>query len=162
MTKSNFSDRFTWLGCMKHGAPGHISLNYASSIFLRSHLCFRHLTWFLVKPCKLRATNFHLFVGILLTLPSGFFIDPSSLNYLFFTCWALTEKLTLGKLHYTLVGTIFWRNRWMQEGNPSIHFTWGELFAKEPLAPCLKSEFWKKAKFALVWRKICLPLWSNL
>lgn len=68
---------------------------------------FQALTWFLVKPCKLGATNFHLLVGILLTLPSGLSIDPSSLNYLFFTCWAFTEKLTLKKLHYTLVGTIF-------------------------------------------------------
>lgn len=28
---------------MKHGPPGHISVNYASSICLKKHLCLRHL-----------------------------------------------------------------------------------------------------------------------
>lgn len=158
MTKSNFSDCFTWLGCMKHGATGHISLNYAPSIFLRRHLCFRHLTWFLVKPCKpvvtycgyiIFATNCHLFVGILLTLPSVFFIDPSLLNYLFVTCWAFTGKLTLKKFYYTLVGTIFWRNSEYRKEVPQFTSPKGNS-EKELFGPLSEVRVLKKVKSALV------------
>lgn len=64
------------------------------------------LTWFWVRPHKLSATKFNLFVGILSILPFFFFHRPKFIElYLFFTCWALTEKFNSTK--YICWHTIF-------------------------------------------------------
>lgn len=58
---------------MKHGPPGHISVNYASSIFLKKHLCLRHLDIVFSKTIETQGNHISLICGYIIFTAFWFF-----------------------------------------------------------------------------------------